>query len=235
MARSGPFSDEIDRLQRVYDSYDGDPTALRRWSEENPGNRAIHAERDRRVGALLGNRWIEHGGGPVLEVGCGTGQALAALTPHVRAGTVGLDLSEERLRRAATTFPTVPFVRAEASALPFDDATFGVALAFTVFSSILDSGLAVRMATEIGRVLRPGGVVVWYDLRRRNPGNRQVHPLGRRSVAALFPGWRLDLTSVTVAPPVARRLGRFTESAYPRLAALKGLNTHFLGLVTKPA
>ena len=39
---------EVDRIQRVYTGY-RDPSVRARWSQDNPGNRSIARERDRRV------------------------------------------------------------------------------------------------------------------------------------------------------------------------------------------
>ena len=45
-------------------------------------------------------------------------------------------------------------------------------------------------AGEIIRVMRPGGWLVWFDLRYDNPWNAGVHGLSKGRLAQLFPGWR---------------------------------------------
>lgn len=223
---------EVDRLHRVYEGYDGDASSRARWSLDNPGNRAIHAERARRAAGLLDGR-----AGPVLDLGCGEGQVLAEFGPALpRTGVrVGVDLRASRLSSAVGRSPDASFAAAEGSALPFPSGAFGLVLAFTLFSSILDRSLAQAVAAEVARVLRPGGRVLWYDLRRANPSNPEVRPLTSADVAGLFPGWASDLHPVTVLPPLARRLGPATGVAYPLLAHLRPLATHLLGTVAKPA
>ena len=104
----------------------------------------------------------------------------------------------------------------------------------TVFSSILEPGLAKAISDSITRVLRPGGSVLLYDFRYRNPSNKHVHGVGRAEIAALFPGFVANLELVTLLPPLARRLGPLTPALYPVLAAIPRLRTHHVGLLEKP-
>ncbi len=216
----------------MYEGYDRDAGARARWDPANPGNRAIHAERTARLGSVL------HGlAGPVLEVGCGTGQVLEELAAGGLdvAGAVGVDLSAARLTGAAGRLPSFGFVQAEGSALPLRNASVGTAVAFTLFSSLLDDALAAAVAGELTRVVRPGGALLWYDLRRGNPRNRSVRPWTRDAVAALFPDWTVELAPVTVLPPLARRLGPATAALYPRLARVGPATTHLVGVARRPA
>ena len=50
----------------------------------------------------------------------------------------------------------------------------------------------------------------------------------------LFAGFRGHWTSLTLLPPLARRLGPLTPFAYPALAAIAPLRTHLLGVLIKP-
>lgn len=64
-----------------------------------------------RAGALVARA----GGGPVLDLGCGTGVELGALGPRA----IGLDPVPAMLDQARWAHPAVPLVRAAAGALPF--------------------------------------------------------------------------------------------------------------------
>src|SRR5690606_16237729 len=101
---------------------------------------------------------------------------------------------------------------------------------FTVFSSIPDPSIRRNLADEIRRVLRPGGAVLWYDMRLPSP-NRSVRPLGRSDVAELFPGMAVRLESTTVLPPLARRLGDQDRRLYPLLRTLPPLRSHLFGVI----
>jgi SAM-dependent methyltransferase len=55
----------------------------------------------------------------------------------------------------------------------------------TVFSSILDPDLQVRLFREMIRIVRPGGLVVIYDFVIRKPTNHDVRGLGLARLRAL--------------------------------------------------
>jgi ubiquinone/menaquinone biosynthesis C-methylase UbiE len=105
-------------------------------------------EYDRLVPELLGP-----GEGPLLEVGCGTGDHSARFrglgwTP------VGIDLSARMLGYGRTKLPAA---RADAEQLPFADGTFGVAATMMVHTDMPGYATVLR---EIARVLKPGGVLL---------------------------------------------------------------------------
>jgi SAM-dependent methyltransferase len=230
--------DEVDRIATVYRGYARDGAHGGRWAPENAGNRAIVAERTRVLRSLLD----EHGLHPlgdrrVLEVGAGTGEVLAGL-PELGADPdrlLGVDLLPDLVAEARVRHPHLRFERGNAERLEHPAAAFDVVLLFTVLTSILDDAMARGVAAEVDRVLAPGGTVVWYDFRVDNPWNAHVRGVGRRAIARLFPGYRPHLRSVTVLPPLARRLGRAAPWAYPVLARIPALRTHYLGLLRKPA
>jgi 23S rRNA (guanine745-N1)-methyltransferase len=87
----------------------------------------------------------------ILDIGCGDGFFLNHVTRHAATPGhgVGVDISKEALAKAAKTYPSLFFVRAEAShnRLPFEDSSFGLVLSI----------FAPRPVDEIRRVLRPDG------------------------------------------------------------------------------
>jgi len=233
-----PSDAEIARLTAVYADYRARGLHAGQWAPGHPGNRAIQAERAAALGRLLARHGLlPLGDRPVLEVGCGNGDVLALLRDQLGAAPAalhGVDLLDDEVATARRRHPDLEVRVANAEALPFADARFALVLAFTVFTSILDAGMAARVAAEIARVLRPGGAVVWYDFRWSNPWNPHVRGIGRAGVRALFPGFVPHLHSLTVLPPLARRLGRATPALYPVLARVPPLRTHWLGLLRKP-
>jgi ubiquinone/menaquinone biosynthesis C-methylase UbiE len=101
----------------------------------------------------------------------------------------------------------------------------------TVFSSIINRADRQRVAAEAIRVLRPGGVILSYDLRLWSPRNRQVRPIGRAELTRLFPKAAIKTYSMTLLPPLARRLGKATDALYGPLVAVPPLRTHLFTLV----
>ncbi|MBC7361715.1 MAG: methyltransferase domain-containing protein [Candidatus Aminicenantes bacterium] len=227
---------EVRRLRDVYESYKAEQVR-RRWSADNPGNRAIVDERRVMARSLL----KKHGFVPlasrkVLDIGCGCGGKLARLVEWGARpeNLYGVDLLADRIDTAQRTYPKIHFRCGNAESLDWDDDTFDLVLLFTVFSSILSGVMADNVAREIRRVLKPGGGVLWYDIRFDNPRNPHVRGITKRQLRSWFPGFQMDLRSVTLLPLLARRLGKLTPVAYPLLSRLTCLRTHYLGLLIKP-
>lgn len=225
---------ELTRIQREYD---------RRERELGPGmysmahrvNRFMHAQWMRVVAdALAADRRLPLTGQRVLEVGCGGGGWLPeCLVLGAAVGDcAGIDLLEARVANARVRLgPSADLRVGDASALPWADGVFDVVLQGTVFSSILDAGLRAAVAAEMLRVVRPDGVIVWYDLWRSNPANPGVRGLPPPDIRALFPGCRVQIQRVTLAPPVARMVASWAWSVAAGLERLRWLNTHALALI----
>jgi ubiquinone/menaquinone biosynthesis C-methylase UbiE len=174
----------------------------------------------------------------VLEIGCGSGHWLRELVQWgVRPDhVVGIDLISERLGDArARCAPSVRLAAASAAALPFADGTFDVVLQSTVLTSVLDADVRERIAGEMMRVLGPRGLVLWYDFLVDNPRNRDVRGVDRRELSRLYPGWKLDVRRVTLAPPVARFLAPRMWTLAAVLSAVPFLCTHFAGTLRRMA
>ena len=137
--------------------------------------------------------------------------ASAERWPDVRLA--GLDLQPERIDEARVNAPDAQLLVGSADALPFDDHSFDVVTAITLMSSLPTDPMEIDAAREIARVTRPGGWLVWFDLRYDNPTNPAVHGIDGRRLADAVPGvGRRSCARSTVLPPLARRLGRSTPS-----------------------
>ena len=96
---------------------------------------------------------LEHVGEPkrILEIGSGTGSGTALLKARFPAADVtGVDLSPEMVRIAQAKIEGVTFVPADASRLPFPDASFDL---------VAQNNVPVYF-NEIARVVAPGGRVL---------------------------------------------------------------------------
>lgn len=226
---------ETDRIAQAYRELESG--AGNRYDFGNAGNRRIFSERRLLARRVLEDAgWVPFGSRRALEVGCGNGFELAWLLElgASESWLAGVDLLPDRIARAKRAYPGIDFRTGNAEHLEFADGSFDLLMASTVFSSILDGGMARNVATEIRRVMRPGGGLLWYDFRYDSPANRHVRGVPERRVRELFPGLVGKLHTVTVIPPLARRLGPLTDATYPVLAILPPLRSHLLGLLRKP-
>lgn len=214
-----PPVDGAVELDLVYRAYRGD--YVERWSWDRPGNRAIAEERETVATELLG----PVAGTRVLDVGAGGGAGFPTLFPD--AFRINLDLLPWRLElpgwgHLSTNHPAAAVV-GDGRALPHPDGCIDVALLSVVLSSITESD-GHQVLAEVRRVLRPGGFVLVYDFRVGNPRNSAVHAVSRRWIAAALPGFTIRARSVTLVPPLARRLR--TLRWYRPLGRLRFTQTH---------
>ena len=80
--------------------------------------------------------------------------------------------------------PDLLLVRADGRELPFPDHRFDLTFQGTMLSSVLDPGHRETIAAEMRRVTRPGGLILWYDMRVTRPDNREVTAVGPREARA---------------------------------------------------
>jgi ubiquinone/menaquinone biosynthesis C-methylase UbiE len=90
-------------------------------------------------------------------------------------GGVGLDLHPERIAEAVHLCPKAMEIRrGNAAILEYSDESFDVVIQSTVFTSVLDINVKRQMASEMCRVLKPEGLILWYDYHVNNPWNADV-------------------------------------------------------------
>ena len=99
-------------------------------------------------------------GDRVVDVGCGTGKAVAELMERGGQAT-GIDTSEAMIGRARQRFPTGTFRLGSAEALPFADGFLHGYRAERVYSHLADPSPTLA---EARRVLAPGGRFVLADV-----------------------------------------------------------------------
>jgi demethylmenaquinone methyltransferase/2-methoxy-6-polyprenyl-1,4-benzoquinol methylase len=101
-------------------------------------------------------------GDRVLDAACGTGDL--ALADRKAGGEVtGLDFSERMLERARRKSDRIEWVRGDALALPFDDASFDAATIGFGIRNVDDLDTGLR---ELARVVRPGGRLAVLEITR---------------------------------------------------------------------
>ena len=101
--------------------------------------------------------------GDVLEIGGGTGANLEFYGEGVRSLTI-TEPEQPMIKRLepriAERTPHATFLRAPAEDLPFEDASFDVAVSTLVLCTVDDQPRALR---ELHRVVRPGGKLLFVE------------------------------------------------------------------------
>ncbi|MSQ29505.1 MAG: class I SAM-dependent methyltransferase [Dehalococcoidia bacterium] len=209
-----------------------------RYSILEPGNLLIIQERERALMRLLRQIGIDSlEGRRAFEAGCAGGYNLRMLVQWGMnpADVVGQDLDASAAAAITARSPGIQVHTGSCEQVAEPDQSFDLGLAFTLFSSVPDEDVAHGIARELFRVVRPGGLILVYDMRRRSPRNPNVHPIGTEDLRRWFPRCPLRAQSITLAPPVARLVGRHAPWAYGPLAAVPLARTHMLWTLRRPA
>lgn len=99
-----------------------------------------------------------------LEVGCGSGAVSKHIAENYHLNVTGTDLDADQIELALESVkdvPTIRFLEADATKLPFKDNDFDIVLSFGVMHHIPNWLDALE---EIKRVLKPKGFFVYWDL-----------------------------------------------------------------------
>jgi ArsR family transcriptional regulator len=139
---------------------------------------------DRVRDELFGDRFhlaalaaLADSGWTVGDLGCGTGQVSAAISPFV-GRVIAVDASAEMLHAAKTRlrppmFRNVELRRGELEALPIDDNSLDLATMMVVLHHVAEP---LRAIQEAGRVLKPGGRLIVVDISSDvAPRDREVY------------------------------------------------------------
>ncbi len=174
----------------------------------------------------------------VLEVGTGTGNWLR---DFIRWGAApehlfGVDQDCERITMARRLCPpSVTLECRDAVKLDYPDEMFDIVVQSTLFSSVLEPERREAIAREMVRVRKAAGSILWYDMRVNNPANAMVRGIGKAELRKLFPGQRMTIRRITLAPPIARRLAKHAWMMAALLETFPPLTSHYLAAIQSAA
>jgi len=171
-----------------------------------------------------------------LDVGCGNGGFLRQLIDWGAqpAHLAGTELQQERLDQARAR--TAHGVRWHLGGLDaFPDASMDLVSAHAVFSTILDDDQRRDMATQMWRVLRPGGWTMLFDVRHGVPRHAHLRKVTDVELLRFWPATNRHYRTLVLAPPVGRTLAPLPWLIPELLAGLiPALRSHFIYMARKP-
>lgn len=158
----------------------------------------------------------------VLEVGCGRGGGTAYIAKyHQPKAAIGIDYSNVTVKRAQDLngeSDVLSFRWGDAEDLPFPDESFDVVI--NIESSHCYANMS-GFLSEVARVLKPGGVFSWADMR----GSNMVE--GTNQCFESCSG--LELQGETLlSPGVIRALDQMNEKKTTRIKQVPVLSKFFL-------
>lgn len=240
---TGQSSEELSSLeaQRVAERYDKRKRDIPvdRYSSFNLANLTQAQLRDFEIVRILrASGMVSLRDKDILEIGCGAGYYLRQFVQWGAdpARIVGIDLLDERIHAArALCAPGMRLLCCDASHLPMPNGSFDLVMQYTAFSSILDRRVRELVAAEMLRVLRPGGLILSYDMCVNNPNNPDIRKVTRAELKALFPGVRYQSRRMNLVPPVARRIGGFSPMLIATLSKVAPFCSHLMFTSTRPS
>jgi SAM-dependent methyltransferase len=208
------------------------------YALHNPGYLLMSQARERVSVRLLSEAALfPRAGTPCLEIGYGRLGALGTLIGWgLRESDLhGIEMDPRRAAVAQAAMSGADLRVGDARAMPWPDETFALVVAWTVFSSILNDAAREAVATEIVRVLKPGGALLYYDFAWNNPKNPNVRAVGRREIRSLFAGLTGSVRSATLAPPLARLVAPRSWLLATALDSMPFLRSHRVAVLVKGA
>jgi ubiquinone/menaquinone biosynthesis C-methylase UbiE len=195
--------DELERIKKAYEKRKIEQKD-KVYSYFNKGNLFIIHQREKALLDILNKfSYSDLTNKKILDVGCGTGGTLRRFIDYGAKpeNLYGIDLLKDRIESAKQLHPKINFTCGDASNLPYPDKYFDIVLQFTVFTSIYDIKLKKKIASEMLRVCKEDGIIIWYDFHIDNPKNPDVKGVKKNEIHSLFPNCEIFLKRITLAPP----------------------------------
>jgi SAM-dependent methyltransferase len=136
----------------------------------------------------------------LLDVGCGIGQ-IHKLIGDRFANITGVDVSADSIEKATEDFPDHTYITYGGGRLPLEDVSVDISMAICVFHHVPPDEWR-ELASEMLRVLRPGGLALVIE---HNPWN----PVTRRIVNTC----PIDRDAVLLSRPKTRKLFEYAGAA----------------------
>ena len=175
----------------------------------------------------------------LLDAGCANGKWLEICCRRWGARRIhcfGNDKREEPWRdwRQADPGTEITFILKSTHELDFTPQSFDVVHQSMMLSSIVDPETRTRTAEVLWSLLRPNGILISYDF-WLNPLNSNTVDIHWAELQRLFPyGRKVYARSLTLAPPLGRKLTILRKPVLLALEKLRFMNSHLLVALERP-
>ena len=222
---------EVENIKQRYEERKKDSYLQKKYSSSAFIENMV-AEREKLYELRIREKLGEVSKIKVLEVGAGSGYNLHLfMKMGVPAQSIyANELLDDRVEQLRNNYPHIHIYPGNALGLPFEN-EFDVVFQSTVFTSILNNDFRKQLAQKMWRMTKPGGMILWYDFIFSNPSNPDVKKVSKKEVSLLFPHAKnIRFDSVTLAPPIARKVGSLYEFINWMFPFLR---THIVAVIPK--
>jgi len=147
----------------------------------------------------------------ILEIGAGTGGNIHFIKRigFKSSNIFANELLKDRIVALKSDHPDITIFEGDATTIN-TSIKFDIVFQSTVFTSILDTQFKMQLAKKMMSLVKKNGIILWYDFIYDNPANKDVKGIKKSELYKLFETCKtFNFFSVTLAPPIGRRIGRF--------------------------
>lgn len=220
---------EVDSIKQIYADRENDNKVIKNHQGTYPYY--ISIEREKVYSSIIRNNFSDIEKLKLLEVGAGVGVNLSFFHSigFKYTNIFANELLEDRFEKLKNNYPEITAIAGDASEIKLDR-KFDVVFQSTVFSSILNDELRLKLAAKMFDLTNENGIVLWYDFIYNNPNNKNVKKVTKAEIKSLFPlAKKFEFYKVTLAPPIGRRVGKW----YDIFNKFRFLRTHIITVIHK--
>jgi SAM-dependent methyltransferase len=227
---------ELNReTQKIFEQYERrkNDEKIKTHSENFCFNHFAQSERELFYTEIIKKRFRSPDSIKLLEIGAGTGgnlflfKRIGIKWENIYAN----ELLPDRLEVLKSTFPKIQTIEGDACDIEINkEHSFDIVFQSTVFTSILDLDFKTKLANVMWSLLKPGGIILWYDFAFDNPYNKDVKGIKKKEIGKLFSRSKgIVFHKTTLAPPIGRKV----KKLYPFINIFPFLRTHLIAEIEK--
>lgn len=228
-------NDMITEIQRITERYEKRKNSdlVKKNYSNFYFNHYVQAERELKYLEIISKRFKNFDNIKLLEIGAGTGgnlyffKRIGLKWENIYAN----ELLQDRFKILRETFPKINLFEGDACCIELNpNNLYDIVFQSTVFTSILDNNFKKILANKMWSLLKPGGIILWYDFAFDNPMNKDVKGIKKNEIRKLFKDAKsIKFYRTTLAPPIGRKV----KKLYPFFNIFSFLRTHLIAEIEK--